>query len=264
MTVVHGGVPMHESLQSLRNGVVLAELGGHGDGPYCARYGAGCALAVLGTYIVEAADDVPYPAHFVFKPGRESYEGYLREHVAAAKAGGARVGVSVAAVDLDSSVDFLVAAEEAGADFPSWCVHSTMEWFTSRGLSSALLLRENWPRLREHLRAHMEALTKPLIVKVRASVSDDILGAVSQLVDGGVEAVHANVGDATSGPGLERVAQLGERVPFLIVGGGIETAEDARPVLEAGADAVAIASAAMQDAGLCGRLQMALRKSRTA
>jgi hypothetical protein len=54
----------------LKNGVVLAELGGYGDGPYCARHGAGAALVMLGTYIVDAGSDVPYPSHFVFKPGR--------------------------------------------------------------------------------------------------------------------------------------------------------------------------------------------------
>ena len=249
---------MNEALASLRNGVALAELAGHGDGPYCAEYAAGAALAVLGTYIVDEGDSVPYPDHFVFKPGRANYEAYLREHVAAAQAGGAKVAVSVVSIDIDSSVDFLAAAEAAGADFGSWCVHSTMEMFTSQGLSSALLRRQNWPRLRERLDAHLSALTKPLIVKVRAAASDDSLGAVGQFVEGGVEAVHVNVGDATGEPGLRLTAQLSERVPFLIVGGRIKTADQARRAIEAGADMVAVASAAMADASLCGRLQREL------
>lgn len=37
----------------LKNGVVLAELGGYGDGPYCAKHGAGTALVMMGTYIVD-------------------------------------------------------------------------------------------------------------------------------------------------------------------------------------------------------------------
>jgi tRNA-dihydrouridine synthase len=250
---------MHASLEKLRNGVVLAELGGYSDGLYCAKHGAGSALAVLGTYVVDASDEVPYPSDFVFRPGRASCQRYLWENIAAARQGGAAVGVSVVAVDVDDAVGFLVAAEEAGADFASWCVHSTMEWFTSRGLSSALLLRENWPRLRERLGAHMEALSKPLIVKLRASVSDDTIGAIDQLIAGGVEAVHANIGNATATEGLELVRRLSDRVPCLIVSGKIATTEDARLVIQAGADAVAIATAAMKDPQLCGRVQAGLR-----
>ena len=249
---------MHPALEELRHGVALAELDGYGDGPYCAEHAAGSALAILGTYIVDAGDHVPYPDQFVFKPGRASYEAYLREHVAAAKESGAKVAVSVVSVDIESSVDFLATAEAAGADFGSWCVHSTMKMFASRGLSSALLIRENWPRLRERLSAHLEALTKPLIVKVRAVASDDILGAVDQLVHGGVEAAHVNVGDATTETGRALTAQLGERIPFLIIGGKIKTAGQARRAIEAGADAVAVASAAMDDRELCGKLQREL------
>ena len=77
---------MQKDFKDLRNGVVLAELGGHGDGPYCAKHGAGAALVMLGTYIVDPGDSVPYPKHFVFKPGQSSFFGYLEEHIAAARA----------------------------------------------------------------------------------------------------------------------------------------------------------------------------------
>ena len=102
---------MDDPISQLKNGVVLAELGGYGDGPYCAEYGAGAALVMLGTYIVDAGDDVPYSPDFVFKPGRRNYADYLQHHVAAARQSGAAVGVSVVSVDLDDSIDFLVAAE---------------------------------------------------------------------------------------------------------------------------------------------------------
>ena len=46
---------------------------------------------------------------------------------------------------------------------------------------------------------------------------------------------------------------------FLIIGGGIKTPQEACRVIEAGADAVAIGTAAMQDPGLCGRMQAAIR-----
>ncbi|MCK5329199.1 MAG: hypothetical protein KAR36_11375, partial [Candidatus Latescibacteria bacterium] len=134
---------MQNAFEEIRNGVVLAELGGYGDGPYCAKHGAGAALVMLGTYIVDAGDSVPYPAHFVFKPGRSSYAGYLKTHITAARSGGARVGVSVVSVHLPDTVDFLKAAEEAGADYVSLCAHSTMEMFVRAHVGAALCHRQN-------------------------------------------------------------------------------------------------------------------------
>ncbi len=251
---------MDSTFGQLRNGVVLAELGGYGDGPYCAKHGAGCALVVLGTYIVDSRDDVPYPAHFVFKPGRESYEAYLREHVAAARESGAAVAVSVVAVDLEDEIDFLVASEEAGADYVSLCLHSTMSMFLSEGLSSALLRRDNLPRLRERVGPHLAALQRPFIPKLRATLSPDSEAAIGVLLDLGIGIIHANVGDAASAQGAGVIRHLKHRVPLLIAGGGIATVEDARRAIDAGADAVAIGTAAMHDPDLCGRIACELRK----
>ena len=252
---------MRSSLDPLKNGVVLAELGGYGDGPYCAKHGAGSALVLLGTYIVDPGDDVPYPADFVFKPGRESYAAYLREHVAAAREGGAAVGVSVVAVDLQDEIDFLVASEEAGADYVSLCLHSTMSMFVSEGLSSALLRPENLPELRERIGAHLAALQRPFIPKLRATASPDSDTAIAELLDLGVEIIHANVGAAAGGRGLDVIRRLERSVSFLIAGGGITTAEEAQRAIDAGADAVAIGTAAMHDPSLCGRIQRALRNA---
>ncbi len=44
---------MSEAIQDIKEGVVLAELGGYGDGPYCATHAANAALAMMGTYIVD-------------------------------------------------------------------------------------------------------------------------------------------------------------------------------------------------------------------
>ncbi len=250
---------MVHSFDRLKNGVVLAELGGHGDGPYCAEHGAGAALVVLGTYIVDAGDDVPYSPDFVFKSGRHNYAGYLQEHVAAARNSGAAVGVSVASINLDDTVDFLVAAEDAGADYISVCLHSTMEMFVSRGLSSALLRRENWPRLREHLAAILAATTQPFIAKIGVHDTPDTKQAVDVMAEVGVQIVHANVGNAVSEEGLQAISRLRKSDLFLIIGGGIKTPEEARSVIEAGADAVAVGTAAMHNPSLCGQLQAGIR-----
>ena len=101
---------MVSSFPDLQSGVVLAELGGRGDGPYCAKHGADGALVILGTYIIDEGDNVDYPKHFVFKPGRSNYADYLKQHVREARKSGAKVGVSVCCVELQDNVDFLQAA----------------------------------------------------------------------------------------------------------------------------------------------------------
>jgi len=251
---------MKDSVSPLKNGVVLAEIGSHSNGPWCAEYGTGAALVVLGTFIVDARDDVPYNRDFVFKPGRENYGDYLNEHVAAARDSGAAVGVSVASVNLDDTIDFFLAAEEAGADYISECLHSTMDMFVSRGLSSALLRRENWPRLEEQITRILEATDRPFIPKFGVSGEDDAEQAVEVMAGVGVNIFHVNVGDALSEHGSQIISRLRQPQRVLIIGGGIRTSEQARKVIAAGADAVAVASAAMDDPNLCGRMQAALRR----
>ena len=248
------------SCTPLKNGVVLAELGGHGDGPYCARHGAGAALVMLGTYIVHPEDGVPYPPHFVFRPGRAHYAGYLQEHVQAARASEALVGVSVVSVKPADSVDFLLAAEEAGADYVSLCAHSTMEMFLRTNTSSALCYRRNWAALREWAGAIVEAVRVPAIFKLGMDDTPDMLGAVDVLIEAGVPVIHMNVRCVDEGSaGLQMIRRLAEKEVVRIAGGGVKDVADARRVLAAGADAVAIGAAAMKDAGLCRRIQGKIR-----
>lgn len=250
---------LQDQFSRLNNGVVLAELGGYGDGPYCARHGAGSALVMLGTYIVDQRDDVPYPPSFVFKPGRAQYATYLREHVAAARASQADIGVSVVSVEIADTVDFLVAAEEAGADYASLCAHSTMEMFVSAGVSSALCRRENWDHLRQWASAIVEAVHIPVIFKIGLHDTPDTVGAVDVIAEAGVPIVHVNVEDTGPGSdGLAMIDTLRDKARILVAGGGIRDVSDAERVLEAGADAVAIGTAAMKDAELCRRIQKLL------
>jgi len=251
---------MSKAIQDLEKGVVLAELGGHGDGPYCATHGANAALAMMGTYIVDPGDDVPYPEEFVFKPDRSVYMPYLREHVAAGHAGGSRIGVSVATVQLSHTLDFLVAAEEAGADYASLCAHSTMEMFVKERLGEQLCSRQNAKLLKEWATAILSAVAVPVIFKIGLTDPVDTIGAVDILADTGIPVVHINLGQTHSGSeGLHFLEQLTDRCQCLIAGGGIQNIDGARRVLEAGANAVAIGTAAMKDPGLCGSIQKALR-----
>jgi len=251
---------MARAFSDLQNGVVLAELGGHGDGPYCARHGAGAALVMLGTYIVDPGDAVPYPKHFVFKPGRRSYAAYLKEHVAAARASGAKVAVSAISVKLGDTVDFLQAAEEAGADYASLCAYSVMEMFVSHGLGAELCRRKNQARLKEWAGALARGVKIPVIFKIGLTSVKETSSAMEIMQAAGVPIVHVCIGNsAPDSPGLRALAELKLKCDFLIAGGGIRDADGAKRVLNSGAAAVAIASAAMKDAALCGRIQAALR-----
>jgi tRNA-dihydrouridine synthase len=250
---------MTEQWDTLRNGVVLAELGGLGDGPYCAVHGKGAALVTMGTYIVDPGDSIPYDAAFVFRTDQPCYQDYLRRHVAAAKECGAKVGVSVVSVDLTHTIEFLQSAEEAGADYLSLCLHSDMEMFVSAGMSSALLREENWPRLREHLSRCLAALGRPFIAKIGCAGLPKAESAVAEITAAGVRLIHANVGAAATAQGRDTIRRLRSHSEFLIAGGGVTSVEEARAALEAGADAVAIGTAAMHDPAFCGRLQASLR-----
>ena len=248
------------SFEDLQNGVVLAELGGHGDGPYCAKHGAGAAMVILGTYIVDPGEDVNYPKHFVFKPGRANYADYLKQHVDEARRSGGKVAVSICCVQLEHNVDFLQAAEEAGADYASYCAHSDMRMFTSQNLSSRLCRSQHWDNLRKWASTMAEKVNIPVIFKIGADGLDQgVIGAVEIMAESGIPAIHINVWDTSAGAaGLQMISALKGKCEFLIAGGGIKNTEDARRVLAAGADAVAIGTAAMADAELIGRIQKSL------
>ena len=248
------------SYAELKNGVVLAELGGYGDGPYCAKHGAGAALVMMGTYIVDPGDKVPYSPKFVFKPDRSVYAPYLREHVKAARAGGSKVGVSVISIELQHTLNFLAAAQEAGADYVSLCAHSVMEMFTRAGLGEALCDLNNSKSLRRWAKAMLTTLTIPVIFKIGIGDSQDTLAAVDTLTEVGVPIISINVETTAPGStGLKAVKQLAGHCAYLIVGGGIKDLEGARRVLKQGADAVAIGTAAMKNHSLCGDIQKHLR-----
>ncbi len=254
---------MAKAFDDLKNGVVLAELGGHGDGPFCAEHGAGSALVIMGTYIVDAGDSVDYPGEFVFKPGAENFADYLRQHVRAAKQSGARVAVSVATTGLQDTISFLMAAQDAGADYASLCVYSTMEMFTSRKLGVELCRAENAGLLREWCGAIVRALAIPFIIKMGFEDDTQTMQAIEILKACGVPIFHVAVPAATTSSGLCTVRKLAEACPFLIVGGGIKDAAGAQSVCEAGADAVAIAGAAVHDAGICGAVQRQLQAKKS-
>jgi len=251
---------MTDALADLRNGVVLAELGGYGDGYYCARHGAGAALVLLGTYIVDEGDNVPYPASFVFKPNKRRYTSYLQEHIEAARASRAKVGISVISVELDHTLDFLRAAEECGADYVSLCAHSEMEMFTRHGLGDRLCRQENRDLLRKWTSAILDVVSIPFILKIGLLAPAETAGAISLVADLGVPVVHVNIRDSSPGSqGLKFLESVRGMCDCLIAGGGVRDLEGARRILAAGANAVAIATAAMHDANLCGNLQRMLR-----
>ncbi|MBI2437870.1 MAG: tRNA-dihydrouridine synthase [Lentisphaerae bacterium] len=248
------------SYSELERGVVLAELGGYGDGYYCAAHGAGAALVMLGTYVVDPGERVPYPAKFVFKPGPSAYNSYLGEHIKAARSSGAKVGVSVISIELNHTLDFLAAAQEAGADYASLCAHSVMPMFTRRGLGEALCARANAPALRRWAQALQNALTIPVIFKIGLGDLAETVEAVDTLSELGIPIISVNVEETTAGSaGLKAIKQLAGHCACLIAGGGIKDWLAARDVLAQGATAVAIGTAAMKDQALCGEIQKQLK-----
>lgn len=251
---------MTDLFAGIRNGIVLAELGGYGDGPYVARHGKGAALVMIGTYVVDEGTSLPYPEDFIFKPARAYYEGYLKKHISAARASGAKIGVSVISQNPAHAADFLRAAEDAGADCVVLCAYSVMTMFTSVGLGVGLCRPGNRETLTRWVKELSQSAKIPFIMKMGMGVPSDTIDTVKTIVDSGAAAVHMAFNNAATSRALPSVKAVAEVCPFLIAGGGINDARAAQRLFEAGAGAVSIAAGAMRDAGLCGRLQAELRK----
>lgn len=253
--------PSKNSFPELDGGVVLAELGGYGDGPYCARHGRGAALVMLGTYMVDPAQHrVPYPPKFVFRPERSVYVPYLDKHIKTARMSGARVCVSVISIELKHTLDFLKAAQEAGADYASLCAHSEMEMFTRRGLGQTLCARANARALQHWAQALLQAVTIPIIFKIGLGDLAETLSAVDLLRETGIPIISINLHQTSTGSaGFQAIKPLAEHCESLIAGGGIQDLAGARAVLAEGATAVAIGTAAMKNDALCGEIQKGLK-----
>jgi tRNA-dihydrouridine synthase len=157
-------------------------------------------------------------------------------------------------------VDFLMAAEEAGADYASLCAYSDMDMFTGEGLGMALCMPRNRGLLREWSSAISEAVSIPVVFKIGLGVPTETIEVVETISSCGVPIAHVAMGSSHRGSSeLHWLGKLAEKCEFLIAGGGVADVQGARRVLDAGAGAVAIATAAMKDPTLCGRLQRELR-----
>ena len=106
-----------------------------------------------------------------------------------------------------------------------------------------------------------EGVSIPVIFKIGAhGLDEDVIGAVGIMAESGVPLIHINVWDTSAkSAGLRMVSALKGKCESLIAGGGVKNTEDARRVLAAGADTVAIGTAAMDDPKLIGRIQQSLR-----
>ncbi len=250
---------MEKTLKDLQNGVVLTELAGYTDGCFCASNGRDAPLVMLGTYIVDSSTSIDYPAGFLFKPGYKNYSGYLKENIQKAKAHGSRVGTSVVSVDISDTIDFMLASQDAGADLVSLCVHSTMEIFIKNDVSSALLLKKNWGELKKWIKSIMDEIKIPVIFKIGAFDNPDIFDTIGRIKDEGISMIHLNIESCRKGSkGISFLRKLDKEDLFLIAGGGIKDLKDALIVLDAGADAVSIGTAAIEDPGICSSIQKSL------
>lgn len=250
---------MDKAFEDLRNGVVLSELGGYGNGIFCAQYAKGAALVIMGTYIIDSVRGIHYPPEFVFRP-KDNYKSYLEAHIKEAKISGAKVAVSVIGSELKDVIDFLTAAEESGADFVSLCAHSAMEMFTKQGLGYKLCMPENRDNLTRWVSEILSATNKPFIFKPGSVWHDYIIESVSIAAQLGTPIVHANLGLAFEPEAIETIGKLAQVLDFVIAGGGITGVDSARKVLKAGAGAVSVAKAAIQDRDFIGQLSKELRE----
>ena len=66
---------------NLKNSIVLAEMAGYSNASFCIKNGAGSSLAILGTYIIDPSEKIPYPEEFYFKSDKNAYYDYLEKNI---------------------------------------------------------------------------------------------------------------------------------------------------------------------------------------
>jgi len=250
---------MIKEFRDLDRGVVLAELGGYADGKFCACNGKGASMVTLGTYIIDNSDSVDYPKDFVFKTGKKNYFSYLKDNIIKARESCAGIAVSAVSIDIADSIAFLSASQEAGADYASFCAHSTMKMFLDTGTSSALLLKENQPKLKAVIKSVLREITIPVIFKIGAFDNPDVFDAIKIIKDEGIKIIHVNIQNKKKEEGIYFLKKIDKNGIFLIAGGGIKKIEDAQNILKTGADAVSIGAASIKDPLLCGRISGLLK-----
>lgn len=253
---------MENNLKDLQNGVVLAELGGYTNGEFCAIHGKGATLVMLGTYIVDNSDFVDYSKDFVFKSGENNYYSYLKENIVKAKESNAKVGVSVVSTNISDTIDFLLASQKAGADYASFCAHSTMKMFINNDTSSALLLRKNWEKLKKSIRKILREIEIPVIFKIGAFDNPDVFDAIEIIKDEGIPIIHINVKSKNKDlKGMNFLRNINKENIFIIAGGGIKDINSASRMLDTGINAISIGSAAIKNPDICGHIQKLIRQT---
>ena len=235
-----------KKFSDFKNRIVLSEMAGYTDGRFCAINGKDAALVMMGTYIISELPNINYPKNFIFKPDNRDYFDYLVKNISCAKKSGAKVGVSAVSINIKDSVDFLIAAEEAGADYASYCAHSIMDIFISNNTSSALLLKDNWPSLREAIRNMTDKIKIPIIFKIGAFDNDNVLEAIDIIKEEGIDLIHINIGSEKKMEGYEFLKKINRENLFIIAGGRVKNFNNARDIINSGADAVSIATASIK------------------
>ena len=251
---------MIKKFNELQKGVILSELAGYTNGRFCAVNGKGASLVMLGTYIIDDSDLVDYPQEFVFKSGPDNYYGYLVENIARAKESGAKVGVSAVSINMRDSLEFLLTAQKAGADFASYCAHSIMEMFINNNTSSALLLRKNWGELRNLIRNMLKYIEIPLIFKIGAFDNPDVIDAIELLRDEGISIIHINIKSRPKNIGIDFLKELNKENMLIIAGSGVRDIKSAARILETGVNAISIGAASIKNPDICGNLQKLIRQ----
>ena len=250
---------MIKKFNDLQKGIVLSELAGYTNGRFCAVNGKGASLVMLGTYIIDNSDSVNYPHGFVFKPGSNNYYSYLVGNITKAKESGAKVGVSVVSINMRDSLEFLLAAQKAGADFASYCAHSTMKMFINSNTSSALLLRKNWGELKKLIRSMLKNIEIPLIFKIGAFDNPDVIDVIELLKDEGISIIHVNIKSKPKNIGIDFLRNLNKENMLIIAGSGVRDIKSATRILETGVDTISIGAAAIKTPDICGNLQKLIR-----
>jgi len=250
----------------LKRRVILAAMAGVCDGDFCLRAArAGAGMVTLGGLNFD--EKTALAGEMMKKRGRREFEvkldlleEFLRDEVSKALRGGAPVAVNVRAATLRGILFAGELVSRSGAKVLEIDAHCRQPEMVAAGAGQALLNRLEV--LSEWIARLKEAFNIKVILKWRGNVVDD-LAVANMAKNAGVDAIHVDaMKSGVENGDLELIRRISENIDvFLIGNNSVRDVNSAIKMLNAGADAVSIARAALNDPSIVGKIALSLEKN---
>lgn len=249
----------------LKRRVILAAMAGKCDGEFCFRAAkSGAGMVTLGGLnfdkeTILAGEMMKRRGREEFEVRLEELEEFLRKEVKIALRGGAPVAVNARAATLEGILFAGDLVSKSGAAALEIDAHCWQPEMMAVGAGQALLKRLN--ELSEWIMSLKDTVNIKVILKWRGNVVNDV--AVAKIAENtGADAIHvdAMMRGAEYGD-LDLIGRISKSVDIFLIGNNsVRDVDSAIKMLNAGADAVSIARAAINDPSIVGKIALGVEE----